>query len=214
VFVGNLSFKTTEEALTEFFESAGKVTEATVIKHGRRSLGYGFVAFETAAEAEKARNELNKKELEGREVNVEVAKPKIHIEKKPETSSSSEADDKSNANESSEEDVPVAGRKARRVRRRRSPKAKSNEPSKTTVFVANLPYATTDEALGEIFKEFKVKTAQVARMRNKRSKGYGFVDFESEEEQKRALETVKDVTLEGREIYLKVAMSERSKPVE
>lgn len=66
-------------------------TEATIIKHGRRSLGYGFVGFETAAEAEKARKELNKKELEGREVNVEVAKPKTHVDKKPETSSDNES---------------------------------------------------------------------------------------------------------------------------
>ena len=68
-------------------------TEATIIKHGRRSLGYGFVAFETAAEAEKARKELNKKELEGREVNVEVAKPKAHVEKKQEQASTSSEDE-------------------------------------------------------------------------------------------------------------------------
>ncbi|KAI9492273.1 hypothetical protein BDB00DRAFT_765678, partial [Zychaea mexicana] len=216
VFVGNLPFKTSQEALTKFFESAGKVTEATIIMHGRRSLGYGFVAFETAAEAEKARKELNKKELEGREVNVEVAKPKAHVEKKQEQTTTSEANKVAATADAKGEEAKQdesQKKKSRRVRRRKAAAEKAErppaEPSKTTVFVANIPYATTDEALLAVFKEYKVKSAQVARMKNGRSKGYGFVDLESEDEQKRVLDTVKDVELEGRAIYLKVAMSER-----
>ncbi|CDH58030.1 conserved hypothetical protein [Lichtheimia corymbifera JMRC:FSU:9682] len=276
VFVGNLPFKTTQEALIKFFESAGKVTEATIIKHGRRSLGYGFVGFETAAEAEKARKELNKKELEGREVNVEVAKPKTHVDKKPETSSdnesalprarksrrrvtrrrnnkkkkaaaaaaaASEQQDQTDASATKKEDGDAAAnkeaktkevsssakesdaagttedttastKKKNRNRRKRAAKAKRTEPSKTTVFVANLPYATTDEGLAEVFKNYKFNSAQVARMKSGRSKGYGFVELVSEEEQKRALDNIKDVELEGRAIYLKIAMSERVEPEE
>jgi len=76
VFVGNLSFQTSEEELAEFFSPAGKVLKANIITRGTRSLGYGFVAYETFSEAERATAELDKKELGGREINVEVAKPK------------------------------------------------------------------------------------------------------------------------------------------
>lgn len=46
-----------------------------LIKRGTRSLGYGFVTYETEAEAQKAVTMLNKKEIDGREINVEGAKP-------------------------------------------------------------------------------------------------------------------------------------------
>ena len=46
-----------------------------IIKHHGRSLGYGFVSFETKAEAEKAVKELDKKTLDGRELNIQLAVP-------------------------------------------------------------------------------------------------------------------------------------------
>ncbi|RKP04827.1 putative RNA-binding protein, partial [Thamnocephalis sphaerospora] len=75
VFVGNISFATTEDQLKEFFAPAGTVIQAKVITRGTRSLGYGFVAFEKAEQCDTAVEKLNKKELDGREINVEVAKP-------------------------------------------------------------------------------------------------------------------------------------------
>jgi RNA recognition motif-containing protein len=50
---------------------------ANIITHGTRSRGYGFVAYETLAQAEQAAATYNKTELGGREINVEVAKPKV-----------------------------------------------------------------------------------------------------------------------------------------
>ncbi|GAN08650.1 RNA-binding region RNP-1 domain-containing protein [Mucor ambiguus] len=91
--------------------------------------------------------------------------------------------------------------------------ARATAPSKTTLFVANLPYATTDDDLNTIFKDYKLVSAHVARMNNGCSKGYGFVELESEQEQLKALESVKDVVLEGRSIYLKIALSEQKVPV-
>jgi RNA recognition motif-containing protein len=46
---------------------------------GRRPLGYGFVSFETPEEAEKAAKELDKKDFNGRDVNVEIAKPRTAV---------------------------------------------------------------------------------------------------------------------------------------
>jgi len=74
VFVGNLSFKTQERDLSKEFEQAGKVASANIITRGTRSLGYGFVEMESEEEAHKAVELLNKKNIDGREINVEVAK--------------------------------------------------------------------------------------------------------------------------------------------
>jgi len=76
VFVGNLSFKTQESDLAKEFEVAGKVATANIISRGSRSLGYGFVEFESEEEAKKAVELLNKKQIDNREINVEVARPR------------------------------------------------------------------------------------------------------------------------------------------
>jgi len=76
VFVGNLSFKTEESDLAKEFEVAGKVATANIISRGSRSLGYGFVEFESEEEAKKAVELLNKKQIDSREINVEVARPR------------------------------------------------------------------------------------------------------------------------------------------
>jgi RNA recognition motif-containing protein len=51
--------------------------KANIITHGTRSRGYGFVTYDTLAQAEQAALTYNKAELGGREINVEVAKPKV-----------------------------------------------------------------------------------------------------------------------------------------
>jgi len=76
VFAGNLAYSTTDEGLKAFFAPVqSDVISAQVILRGHRSAGYGFVAFISAEAAEKAVALLNKKELDGREVIIEVAKP-------------------------------------------------------------------------------------------------------------------------------------------
>jgi len=76
VFVGNLSFKTKENELAAEFSSAGKVVSANIITRGPRSLGYGFVELENEEAALKSVQLLNKKTIDGREINVEIAKPR------------------------------------------------------------------------------------------------------------------------------------------
>lgn len=76
VFAGNLSYITTDEGLKAFFAPiANDIISAQVVKHGPRSAGYGFVSFSSAESAEKVVEELNRTELDGREVVVEIAKP-------------------------------------------------------------------------------------------------------------------------------------------
>ena len=77
LFVGNLSWETTDEALNTFFAQAGNVISALIIKDRNtgRAKGFGFVEFETEEEAEKAKTELNGKDLDGRPVAVHDARP-------------------------------------------------------------------------------------------------------------------------------------------
>jgi len=82
VFVGNIAFSTTNDQLKEFFKPAGDVKDANIITRGTKSLGYGFVSYATEAEANKAVEEFNKKELDGRQINVEIAKTKSPEERR------------------------------------------------------------------------------------------------------------------------------------
>jgi len=77
LFVGSLSFSTTSEGLREFFAQAGNVTSATVItdQFSGRSRGFGFVEMSTPEEAQAAVQRLNGKDLDGRQIKVEMAKP-------------------------------------------------------------------------------------------------------------------------------------------
>lgn len=77
LFVGNISWDTSEEALQEFMGQAGEVTEVKIIsdKQTGRSKGFGFVTMATEEAATKAIEELNDKELDGRTLKVAKALP-------------------------------------------------------------------------------------------------------------------------------------------
>lgn len=77
LFVGGLSFSTSNERLRETFEAVGSVESATVVtdRDTGRSRGFGFVEMATPEEANDAVSRLNGTELDGRQINVEVAKP-------------------------------------------------------------------------------------------------------------------------------------------
>jgi len=76
LYVGGLSFDTTDETLRAFFEQAGKVESASVVvdRFSGRSRGFGFVEMATAAEARKAIGELTGKSLDGRTITVDEAR--------------------------------------------------------------------------------------------------------------------------------------------
>ena len=77
LFVGGLSYETTEATLREVFSKAGTVESATVIidKMSNRSKGFGFVEMSSEEEAQKAMEMFNGKEIDGKNVTVNEAKP-------------------------------------------------------------------------------------------------------------------------------------------
>ena len=77
VYVGNLPFSVDDNKLKELFSAYGEIEEATVIqdKFSGRSKGFGFVTFKDDEAAKKAVSEMNDKEVEGRNLKVNEAKP-------------------------------------------------------------------------------------------------------------------------------------------
>lgn len=77
VFVGSISFNTTNQGLSDYFATVGTVTSANVImdKMTGRSKGFGFVEFASEAEAQAAVDKLNNTELDGRTIFVDIARP-------------------------------------------------------------------------------------------------------------------------------------------
>ena len=77
IYVGNLALNVTEEDLQQAFEAFGEVTSAKIIKdkYSGESKGFGFVEMPAGAEAQSAINGLNEKELKGRELKVNEARP-------------------------------------------------------------------------------------------------------------------------------------------
>ena len=77
LYVGGLSYNTTEDSLKQGFSQAGSVTSATIItdKFSGRSKGFGFVEMESDEEADKAIEMFNGKEFEGRTLTVNEARP-------------------------------------------------------------------------------------------------------------------------------------------
>lgn len=219
VFVGNLSFRTTDADLAAEFSSAGKVVQANIIKRGPRSLGYGFVELESEEDAQKSVTLMNKKAIDGREINVELAKPREEVK----------GNDQRRTQSRRGRGAPRGGRGGfmrRRFRpsrnndgnsgrgRPRNPRARVNvnrTPSTTTLFVANLPFSVDDNGLQEIFKECNAAKAHVVLNKSGRSKGFGFVEFATEADQQKALKEFENKSVENRPLIVKVALTGNKK---
>jgi len=253
VFVGNLAFKTTEAELANEFAAAGKFISANIITRGPRSLGYGFVEFDSEEDANNAVNLLNKKEVDGRAVNVEVAKPRVEGENNNGAGAADQGQRRGGfrgrgrggfrgrgrggfrgrgrgrggfrrggyqggSEEVEDTNRPRAGFRPRgRGGRggRGGARVPRDQPdnrveSKTTLFVANLPFALDDDGFGKVFSDngLKFKTAHVVKKRNGRSKGFGFAEFDIEDDQKKALAALDKKPVQERELIVKIALTD------
>ncbi len=79
LYVGSLSYDTTEDTLRDTFAQAGTVQSATIIidKMSNRSKGFGFVEMSSDEEAKKAIEMFNGKDLDGRNIIVNEARPMV-----------------------------------------------------------------------------------------------------------------------------------------
>jgi len=262
VFVGNLDFQTKESELAKEFSAAGKVISANIITRGPRSLGYGFVEMESEEDAQKAVELMNKKEIDGRAINVEVAKIREEVPQQQQQAQpgKEQTTDASRGREGARGGRGRGSRGGARGGGRGAPRgaaprgrgsrggarggrgrggavnyaptqqgqatananANANTtaptkqedartPSKTTLFVANLPFSLDDEGFGKILKDSTLafKAAHVVRnVRSQRSKGFGFIEFDNEQDQQKALAGLNGKQVEGRDLVVKVALTE------
>lgn len=78
IYVGNLSFSTTEDRLRQLFEEHGEVASATLVmdRETGRPRGFGFVEMNDSAQAQNAINALNGQNVDGRDLTVNEARPR------------------------------------------------------------------------------------------------------------------------------------------
>ncbi len=78
IYIGNLSYETTEDDLRGAFEAFGQVTSVNILtdKYSGKPRGFAFVEMAKKEEADAAINGLNGKELNGRTLNVSEARPR------------------------------------------------------------------------------------------------------------------------------------------
>jgi len=272
VFVGNLSFKTKEPELKAHFSTAGNVIDVNIITRGPRSLGYGFVEMESEEAANAAIQSLHHKDVDGRQINVELVKePKegeeaVPRERKPrparqpreggdkdeaekprkpreptERKPRGERKEGENATGNGQPREPRAPREAKpraeradnKAPRTEKPKTeggekKPREPrearprksnaerseSDTLLFVANLPFSLDNDAFLKFVTDLNltVKQAYVVKKHNNRSKGYGFIEFNNQADQKAGLEKLNGLNIQDRPISVKIALTQAVEP--
>ena len=78
IYVSNLSYGTSAESLQQLFAEYGEVTSANIItdRETGRSRGFGFIDMSNDEEGQKAIDELNETDFEGKTINVSVARPR------------------------------------------------------------------------------------------------------------------------------------------
>jgi len=96
LFVGNLSFNITENALQDAFAAYGTVVEANLMvdRNTGRPRGFGFVTMSTVEEAQKAIQALHGTQLDGRALTVNIARPR---EERPPTGGRRDSRDRRNS---------------------------------------------------------------------------------------------------------------------
>jgi len=235
VFVGNLSYQTKESDLDTVFSSVGKVTNVNILTYNDRSRGYGFVTFDKEEEADIAINVINKKEVNGREINVEKATPRDVFRGRGGRRGRGTFQGRGGfrgslrgggsfrgsirgggAGVGEGAAAATGGGSFRGTRGRggapRREKRDPGEPSKTTLFVANLAYKTTDESLKAHFEKFNAVKARVIT-RGTFSKGFGFVEFANEVDQQNALKEMDNIECESRRLTVRIALGEEHPPL-
>ncbi|XP_010505299.1 PREDICTED: RNA-binding protein CP29B, chloroplastic-like [Camelina sativa] len=186
LFVGNLPFNVDSAQLAQLFESAGNVEMVEVIydKITGRSRGFGFVTMSSVSEVEAAAQQFNGYELDGRPLRVNAGPPPPK-----------------------REDGFSRGPRSSFGGSGSGYGGGSNAGSGNRVYVGNLSWGVDDMALESLFAEQgKVVEARVIYDRDSgRSKGFGFVTYNSSQEVQNAINSLNGADLDGRQIRVSEA---------
>ncbi|ESQ45262.1 hypothetical protein EUTSA_v10010548mg [Eutrema salsugineum] len=182
LYVGNLPYTITSSELSELFGEAGNVVDVQIVydKVTDRSRGFGFVTMGSIEEAKEAIQMFNSSQIGGRTVKVNFP------------------------------EVPRGGeREVMRTKIRDTNRSYVDSPHK--IYAGNLGWSLTSQGLKDAFADQPgVLGAKVIYERNSgRSRGFGFISFESAQDVQSALSAMNGVEVEGRALRLNLA-SERA----
>jgi polyadenylate-binding protein len=185
VYIKNFGDNLDDSKLHELFDGFGKIVSAKVMAGDGKSKGFGFVSFEDAETAQRAVDELNGKEFEGRELYVGRAQKK--------------------AERQAELKEKFERMKLERINRYQG----------VNLYVKNLDDCIDDERLRKEFSQFgTITSAKVSkeyivtpdnRKQEGRSKGFGFVCFSSPEEATKAVTEMNGRILVSKPLYVALA---------
>jgi len=179
VFVKNFAENLDKEQLEKLFAKFGKITSCAVMSDGEgKSKGFGFVAFSTPEEAEKAVNEMHDFQVEGSESKLVVCRAQKKSERQAELKRKYEM------------------QKVERMQRYQG----------VNLYVKNLDDTVDDETLKKHFEPYgKITSAKVMTDENGRSKGFGFVCFEKPEEATNAVSEMGAKMVCSKPLYVALA---------
>jgi len=262
LYVGDLAPDVTEANLFEIFNSIGAVASIRVCRDAitRRSLGYAYVNFHSAADAERAMDQINNTPIKNKPCRVmwsqrdpsvrksgkgnvfiknldksidhkalfdtfsqfgNILSCKIELDENNESrgygyiqfatqEAGERAINKVNGMMLNGKKVYVGPFVSRRER------IQANSEKKfTNVFIKNLDEKIDEEKLKEIFGKFgTIKSAIIMRDDQSKSKGFGFVNFETTESAQKAVQEMNDSQLEGKTIYVGRAQKKAEREAE
>jgi len=217
LYVSNLPFDLDDNDLKHIFSEFNVKSANVANRSSGKSRGFGFVEFHNSHDQNEALKALDQSEVNTRVITVKVATGHSNSERSRSRRNNNNSNNNQRRNNSpsrQRNNSPSRQRNNSPSRRRnnsssRQSKPKDNNsvsrtPSATMVYVSNLPFSVEDSDLQNIFKGHKITQAYVAKRRNGRSKGFGFVDFGSAEEQLKALK-LNGADVQGRIIVVQVA---------
>jgi multiple RNA-binding domain-containing protein 1 len=184
VFVKNLNFSTTEDALSDLFSKIGRIKSASIARKRTMkdpskplSMGFGFVEFERQRNAQKAIKRLQNSELDGHKLELKLSHRESH-------SFDGESD----------------GRR----------KTKLLEQKSAKILVRNIPFEASKREVKELFQTFgELKTVRLPKKFSSSQgehRGFGFVEFTTKDSARRAFDSLKHSThLYGRRLVLEWA---------
>ncbi|CAH1239822.1 NCL [Branchiostoma lanceolatum] len=190
LIVKNLSYDTGEEELQDAFEGCLSARIVTQRESGR-SKGFGYVDFDSEDAAQAALNSMDQAELGGRNIRLDFALPRGEGGGGGQ-GSRSWSTEQTEQNEFSNSRGAGGGYNA------------PQQPTKTLI-VMNLSYDTGEEELQDAF-EGCLSARIVTHRESGRPKGFGYVDFDSEDAAQAALKNMDQVELGGRNIRLDFAL--------
>lgn len=209
IFVGNLSWSTTNESLAEHFQESAQVVSASVFYFGKsgRSKGCAMVNFEDEGGAAEATKQFDGTEFEGRTIFIREDRGRRVREPR--------------ATEAGDDD---AERKPRRRRNRKGTKRADDEdapsgdaeeaapapPTRTKanpnrVYIGNVSFDTSKDDLVAFMEKAGtiVKSTIPMKLQGTKLRGHALFEYETEEEAKKAIDELHDEELDGRKMLIR-----------